>query len=163
MSLLAPIESLLHDALSLPAGVDRVAWIEARCQNDRDLLEEVLSLLDAHAGMMREAAEPPPQSVIPTAQFGAYRAVELLGRGGMSAVYRAERTDGRFEQTVALKIMAAYLAGPEFLRRFDTERRILASLNHSHITRLLDGGVSSSGDPYLITEYVDGENIDLYC
>ena len=59
--------------------------------------------------------------------------------------------------------MAGYLAGPEFLRRFDTERRVLASLSHNHITRLMDGGVSSSGDPYLITEFVAGESIDRYC
>ena len=97
------------------------------------------------------------------AQFGAYRAVELIGRGGMSAVYRARRTDGQFDQTVALKIMASHLAGPEFLRRFLTERQLLASLNHNHITRLLDGGVSSTGDPYLITELVEGQTIDEYC
>ena len=162
MSSLAQIETLLHDALSLPPGVDRRAWIETRCQ-DRELLEEVLSLLEAHAGMVRTGSEALPQQAIPTAQFGAYRAVELVGRGGMSAVYRASRTDGQFDHTVALKVMAAYLAGPEFLRRFEAERQILASLNHDHITRLLDGGVSSSGDPYLITEYVDGETIDRYC
>jgi len=163
MSSLAKVESLLHDALSLPAGVDRRVWVETRCQNDRELLEEVLSMLDAHAAMTRAGSEPPPEQVVPTAQFGAYRAVDLLGHGGMSAVYRARRADGRFDHTVALKVMAAYLAGPELLRRFDTERQILASLNHNHITRLLDGGVSSSGDPYLITEYVDGETIDRYC
>jgi serine/threonine protein kinase len=81
----------------------------------------------------------------------------------MSVVYRAERADGQFDQTVALKVMAAYLAAPEFLRRFETERRLLASLHHPNITRLLDGGVSSSGDPFLVTEYVDGEPIDRHC
>jgi len=79
----------------------------------------------------------------------------------MSAVYLAERADGQFHQTVALKVMAAYLAGPEFLRRFETERQILASLNHHHITRLLDGGLSSAGEPFLITEYVDGQPVRL--
>jgi serine/threonine protein kinase len=63
---------------------------------------------------------------------------------------------------VALKIMAGYLASPDFLRRFETERQLLASLNHNHITRLLDGGVSSAGDPYLITEYVEGQTIDRH-
>jgi eukaryotic-like serine/threonine-protein kinase len=60
-------------------------------------------------------------------------------------------------------VMAHYLAGPEFLRRFETERRLLASLDHPHITRLIDGGVSTSGDPYLVTEFVDGVPIDAYC
>lgn len=121
-------------------------------------------MLDAHAKM--QAANqlgPPPPPGIPTASFGSYRAIELLGRGGMSSVYLARRADGQFEQTVALKIMAGYLTGPEFLRRFEIERQLLATLNHNNITRLLDGGVSSAGDPFLITEYVDGQPIDRWC
>src|SRR5271170_6821880 len=58
--------------------------------------------------------------------------------------------------------MAAYLAGPEFLRRFETERQMLPTLTHNNTTRLLAGGVSSAGDPYLITEYVEGEALDRY-
>jgi len=81
----------------------------------------------------------------------------------MSAVYLAHRADGQFDHKVAVKVMAGYLAGPEFLRKFETERQVLAALHHDHITRLLDGGVSSAGDPYLITEYVEGETIDRYC
>lgn len=158
------VESLFHQARSLPPGEDRVAWLESRCKDDASLLEEVRTLLEAHQEL-RTAAEIPaaPEPVIPNAQFGAYRAVDLLGRGGMSTVYRAERADGQFQQTVALKIMAAYLAGPEFLRRFETERQLMATLNHNNITRLLDGGVSSAGDPYLIAEYVEGLPIDFYC
>src|ERR1035438_4504611 len=81
----------------------------------------------------------------------------------MSSVYRACRVDGQFQQNVALKIMASYLAGDEFLRRFHTERQLLASLAHNHITRLLDGGVSPVGDPYLVTELVEGPTLDRYC
>jgi serine/threonine protein kinase len=81
----------------------------------------------------------------------------------MSAVYRARRADGQFEQTVALKILSAHLASPEFLRRFQTERQILATLRHPHITRLVDGGVSSAGDPFLITELIEGQTIDRFC
>src|SRR5437660_11571761 len=160
------VESLFHEALLLPAGVDRAAWMRERCQGDGELLEEVQSLLDAHtkitAGVAAEALVV-QKTAIPAAEFGAYRAVELVGRGGMSAVYRARRADGRFDQTVALKIMAAHPAAPEFLRRFETERQLLASLSHNNITRLLDGGVSSAGDPYLITEYVEGQTLDRYC
>jgi eukaryotic-like serine/threonine-protein kinase len=86
-----------------------------------------------------------------------------LGRGGMSAVYLAERADGQFEQKVALKVMAGYLADRDFFRRFEAERQFLAALNHHNITRLLDGGVSSGGDPFLVTEYVDGQSIDRHC
>jgi serine/threonine protein kinase len=166
MSEFEKVESLFHEALLLPAGVDRAGWMRERCQGDGELLEEVQSLLDAHTKITAGAAAATPaiaKTAIPTAEFGAYRAVELVGRGGMSAVYRARRADGRFDQTVALKIMAAHLAGPEFLRRFETERQLLASLSHNNITRLLDGGVSSAADPYLITEYVEGQTLDHYC
>src|SRR5579862_8796746 len=158
------VERLFHGSLLLPEGVDRASWIEAQCQGDNELADEVSSLLEAHT-RMKAASRPavPPEVGIPTASFGAYRATELLARGGMSSVYLAQRADGQFEQTVALKIMAGYLTGPEFLRRFEIERQLLATLNHNHITRLLDGGVSSSGDPFLITEYVDGSPIDRWC
>jgi serine/threonine protein kinase len=162
MSRIDYIESLFHEARQLPSA-DRLKWLQSRCDDDRDLVQEVLSLLEAHAAMHDVHVAPTPESPVPTAHFGAYRAIEVLGRGGMSTVYRAHRTDGQFDQTVALKVMAAYLAGPEFLHKFETERRLLAALSHNNITRLLDGGVSSAGDPYLVTEYVDGQPVNHYC
>jgi len=163
MARIDEVEAVFHEARSLPPGERREAWLQARCQEDPSLLEEVASMLESNAEMRNAAAIPPiPPPAVPTAKFGAYLAVELLGRGGTSTVYRAERADGQFEQTVALKIMAAHLGGPDFLRRFEIERQLLATLNHNNITRLLDGGVSSAGDPYLITEYVEGEPLDRY-
>src|SRR5580698_7191099 len=163
--LMAPIdqvEAVFHEARSLPPE-GRLVWLQSRCHGNAELLEEVTSLLEANAEMRTAAEVPPaPALAVPTAMFGAYRAVELLGRGGMSTVYRAERADGQFEQVVALKIMAGYLGGPQFLRRFETERQLMATLSHNNITRLLDGGVSSTGDPYLITEYVEGQPLDRY-
>ena len=159
---LARVESLFHEALSLSPDTERLAWLTDQCSGDTGLFQEVSTLLTARAQMAEMAGItelPPP----PTALFGPYRAVSLLGRGGMSAVYLAERADGQFEQTVALKVMAGYLADSEFFRRFEAERQFLAALNHHNITRLLDGGVSSGGDPFLVTEYVDGETIDRYC
>ncbi|MBZ5601287.1 MAG: serine/threonine protein kinase [Acidobacteriia bacterium] len=156
------VESLFHHARGLSPDGSRHRWLEEHCGGDPGLLEEVVSLLEAHAEM-KDAAACTADAPLPSALFGSYRAVELIGRGGMSAVYRAQRVDGNFDQTVALKVMAAHLAGPEFLSRFQTERRLLASLGHNHITRLLDGGVSTAGDPYLITEYIDGELIDDFC
>jgi len=158
------VQSLFHEALSLPVSADRAAWLEAESGGDTGVLGEVLDLLEAHQAMktaagMGSAAE----ASVPAAAFGPYRAIRLLGRGGMSSVYLAQRADGQFDQTAALKIMAGYLTGPEFLRRFEIERQLLASLNHNNITRLLDGGVSSAGDPFLVTEYIDGQAIDRYC
>jgi serine/threonine protein kinase len=168
MSRVEQIESLFHEARTLGPGQDRRAWVQAR-SDDPEMAAEVIALLDAHTAMSgtgSSGAESPAaeaSSTVPSGQFGPYRAVELLGHGGMSAVYLARRTDGNFDQTVALKIMAPHLANTEFLRRFEIERQLLASLNHHHITRLFDGGISSSGDPYLVTEYVDGAMIDDDC
>jgi serine/threonine protein kinase len=159
---LAKVESLFHAALATGSEVDRLEWLAAECGGDSRLFQEVSTLLEAHAQMAGQARirELPPT---PSALFGAYRAVSLLGRGGMSAVYLAERVDGHFQQKVALKVMAGYLADQEFFRKFETERQLLAALNHHNITRLLDGGVSSSGDPFLVTEYIDGQSVDRYC
>jgi eukaryotic-like serine/threonine-protein kinase len=163
MNRLEQVQTLFFDALDLPPE-DRAHWLETHCP-DASIHEEAAALLSAHERMSRQA-QPSASgelSTIPANAFGAYRAVALLGRGGMSTVYRAERADGQFEQTVALKVMAAYLTGTEFLHRFEMERQLLASLNHHNIARLLDGGISSNGDPFLITEFIDGRTIDRYC
>src|ERR1039458_9892821 len=133
MARMQQIESLFHEALSLPDGEDRIQWLDRRCQSDRELFTEVSTLLKAHAAMASPDAteeEAQPEPAMPSGQFGAYRPVKLIGRGGMSAVYLAERTDGQFRQTAALKVMGAHLAGPEFLRRFQTEKQFLATLHH---------------------------------
>ncbi len=98
----------------------------------------------------------------PNDRVGRYRIVSEIGRGGMGVVYLAERADGAYEQQVAVKLMRLG-AGPEALARFTRERQILARLEHPHIARLLDGGVSEAGHPYLVVEYVDGEEIVGFC
>ena len=95
--------------------------------------------------------------------LGAYRIVRTLARGGMASVYLARRADGQFEHTVALKVLDATRNFGELAVRFGQERQILASLNHPNIARLIDGGVTSAGQPYVVMEYVDGEPIDAYC
>src|SRR5580704_13265967 len=134
MNRLEQVQTLFFDALDLPPE-DRAEWLEAHCL-DPTVREETSVLLSAHVRMSQAQKSPDSLAAsrsnctIPTAAFGAYRAVAVLGRGGMSVVYRAERADGQFEQTVALKVMAAYLTGAEFLQRFATERQLLATLNH---------------------------------
>ena len=93
---------------------------------------------------------------------GPYRLVRELGRGGMGAVYLAERSDEEFVQQVALKMVAG-AASRELRRRFLHERQILAGLDHPAIARLLDAGTTDAGVPYLVMEYVDGIPIDDYC
>jgi eukaryotic-like serine/threonine-protein kinase len=96
-------------------------------------------------------------------QIGAYRIVREIGRGGMSRVYLAERADGQYDQQVALKLLRTGYDSEADDRRLRAERQILASLNHPAIARLLDGGVTDEGRPYLVLEFVDGVRIDRYC
>lgn len=164
MSQFEQIEALFHEAAALPEGADRAGFVASRCLGDESVRREVLALLDARQEITNPGnISPPPQANAPSGRFGVWQTEEPIGRGGMSVVYRAVRADGQFQQTAALKIMAGYLSGPEFLKRFETERQLLATLNHENITRLLDGGLSASGDPWLVTEFVDGETIDRYC
>ncbi|HEU4594019.1 MAG TPA: protein kinase [Pyrinomonadaceae bacterium] len=95
--------------------------------------------------------------------IGHYRVIREIGRGGMGAVYLGERADGEFQQQVALKVVRRSFADSELARRFRRERQILASLNHPNIARLLDGGMSAGGEPYIVMEYVEGARLDDYC
>ena len=96
-------------------------------------------------------------------RFGPYELGPLLGRGGMGAVFRAERVDGELHQTVAIKIVERGWLDPRAIERFRVERQILASLVHPNIARLLDGGTRDDGLPYLVMEFVDGLRLDQYC
>jgi eukaryotic-like serine/threonine-protein kinase len=94
---------------------------------------------------------------------GAYRLGRKLGQGGMSVVYLGERDDGQFEQTVAIKLLPTGPAMPTMARRFESERRLLARLDHPNIARLIDGGITQEGWPYLVMDFVDGRPITEYC
>ena len=104
-----------------------------------------------------ETAEDPPRFV------GAYRLGELLGEGGMGSVYRAVRSDDEYRKEVAVKLLRRENVTADLVQRFRRERQILAALNHPNIARLLDGGTTEDGLPYLVMELVRGEPIDRYC
>jgi non-specific serine/threonine protein kinase/serine/threonine-protein kinase len=94
--------------------------------------------------------------------IGHYRLRQRIGEGGMGEVYLGERED-QFRQRVAVKLIRPGMASPEVVRRFVIERQTLAALNHPHIVRLVDGGATEDGLPYLVVDYVDGIPIDRYC
>ena len=96
-------------------------------------------------------------------KIGNYKIVGELGRGGMGAVYLAERDDGKFEQKVAVKLLKRELNTADIRRRFRRERQILAALAHPNIARLLDAGTTADGLPFLVMEYVEGVPIDDFC
>lgn len=96
-------------------------------------------------------------------RIGPYRIVQMIGRGGMSVVYLAERADDIFDRRVAVKLVWPEIITREIERRFTQERRILAKLNHLNIAQLLDGGVDEDGCPYVVMEYIEGDPITAYC
>jgi non-specific serine/threonine protein kinase/serine/threonine-protein kinase len=94
---------------------------------------------------------------------GPYRLIREIGRGGMGAVYLAERADDEFRKRVAIKIIKRGMDTDFIVRRFRNERQILASLDHANIARLLDGGTTRDGLPYFVMEYIEGVPLSLYC
>jgi tetratricopeptide (TPR) repeat protein/tRNA A-37 threonylcarbamoyl transferase component Bud32 len=134
------------------------------------LAAEVRALLaaDAASGVLDR---PSPLAALAAEQvtidrsgesIGAYRLIERVGRGGMGDVYRAERENAGFKQTVAVKLLRRGLDSEDLLARFAQERRILARLNHPSIARLIDGGATADGAPYLVMEFVAGETLTDY-
>jgi tetratricopeptide (TPR) repeat protein len=162
------VEAIFNEAQAAPAEA-RAKLIEDQCAGDRGIAAEVWSLLEAceaeeqvtasrHAEPEAGRADQPALK-----RVGPYEIERLLGRGGMGAVYLAHRADGQFEQTVAIKLIDLPLATEIFRERFRQERQILAELQHPYIARLLDGGVTAGGDPYLVMEYVDGVPVHRFC
>ncbi|CAN0561790.1 unnamed protein product, partial [Laminaria digitata] len=165
------IKNVLYEAIELPPE-ERTLFLEDACDN-RAMRAEVEALLDAHveaAGFMDTPPSllndlpglfEPLSDVDQERVIGPYRLLHLVGQGGMGDVYLAERADGLFEQQVALKLVR-YQDTEAVLRRFEAERRILASLQHHNIARLLDGGTTEAGRPYFVMEYVDGQSLITY-
>ena len=166
--MLQKIEAIFNEAVLLPEG-DRPKLVKDRCDGDTMLMAEVSSLLDACASEELLAAASFEESKIAARtdhdrrRVGAYEIDRLIGRGGMGAVYLAHRADGNFEQQVAIKLIDLPLATELFRERFRTERQILACLHHPLIAKLLDGGVTGDGEPFLVMEYVDGMPIHRFC
>ena len=168
------IKTILADALELPPD-ERAAFLDAACADELGLRSRVDRFLeDAPAGpeflagmdaeraaalIRDEDAEPVvPESV------GPFRIVREIARGGMGAVYLAERVGQDFSQRVALKLVKRGMDSDAILAaRFARERRILARLDHESIARLLDGGTAEDGRPFLVMEFVDGKPLTAHC
>ncbi|MEM8962992.1 MAG: serine/threonine-protein kinase, partial [Acidobacteriota bacterium] len=166
------IKTLLDGCADLDSEA-RARWLDDAC-DDPSLRAEVESFLafeddidefeNAAADDLLDALEPTPTDDGDNEigeLIGPYRVEALLGRGGMGAVYRARR-EAEFEQRVALKLVRSGYETADNTKRFHTERQILASLEHPHIARLLDGG-TSEGRSYFAMELIDGVPIDRYC
>jgi serine/threonine protein kinase len=167
------IRSLFESAVQL-VFEERAAFLDKACQGDDQLRLEVDKLLvaDEEAAFIDQPALMEPDPLRPTEHsslameglhIGPYQIRREIGRGGMGAVYLAARMDGAFQKDVAIKFMSRGFGEGDMVRYFQQERQILATLDHRNIARLLDGGTTEDGLPYLVMEYVDGQRIDHYC
>ncbi len=184
------VDDLFRRALERPPD-ERSAFVARECAADEELRAAVEDLLDAAgeaSGFLEEGAEDlwelPLDELFPDVgtggpdgpsrsndtgfdrsgdRLGPYRLVRRLAQGGMASVYLAERDDGQWDQQVAVKILKRGLDTEDVVRRFLAERQILSSMDHPHVARLLDGGATPDGLPYLVMEYVEGTPIDEYC
>ncbi|MGD0212710.1 MAG: serine/threonine-protein kinase [Terriglobales bacterium] len=158
------VSPYLDQALSIPES-ERAAWLESFRTDRPDLINLVQELLQEHRSLnqVQFLERPPVQSVLVGQKIGAYTLTSPLGHGGMGSVWLAQRSDGRFERKAAVKLLNAALIGRDGEERFKREGAILGRFWHANIAELLDAGVTSWGQPYIILEYVEGKPIDSYC
>src|SRR5207253_686686 len=161
------INDLFSSALEQSPG-EREAFLRQACGNDQSLYAEVETLLLHYDDSFLEespASEIPsfPDHAMVGKQIGAYRIIRECGHGGMAVVYLAERADREYRKRVAVKMVKPGAGKDDILRRFRNERQTLAALDHPNIVKLLDGGTTEDGLPYLVMDYVEGTPINEYC
>src|SRR5882672_5577333 len=164
------VDRVFQDAADLPAS-ERTAFLDEACRGDDALRAEVEALLGFSEASdqpirdaVQDAVEQVPHAFVlaPGDRLGQWRVERLLGQGGMGAVYLVARDDAQYQKQAALKLAQSDFGSPQDLVRFRLERQILADLEHPAIARLVDGGETEEGIPYLVMEYVDGEPITRY-
>ena len=181
------VSQLFHAALARDAG-ERATFLTGECAGDHELRQIVESLISHQSAtgkfidelVFEMLAKPNPEGSandpdktsadtvnvgvrMENRRLGAYRITREIGHGGMGSVYLAARADDVFHKDVAIKIVRTGVANADLLRRFHQEREILASLDHPAIARVIDGGSTEEGLPYLVMDYVDGRPIDAWC
>ncbi|HEY0939776.1 MAG TPA: serine/threonine-protein kinase [Steroidobacter sp.] len=161
------LSPLLDELLDTPL-VARQARLRQIAAQDRALAEELESLLAEHATVERAGfLEAGPSLPLPVGLAGQvidrYTLDHQIGEGGMGSVWLAHRSDGRFEGQAAIKFLSLPAMGPSGRMRFEREGHVLARLKHPNIAHLLDAGLTESGQPYLVLEYVEGQPLDAWC
>jgi serine/threonine protein kinase/Tol biopolymer transport system component len=158
----------LEEALGM-TDEERSTWFCTLRDQDPNLVGQLEILLQEYRELSQEGfldarpVELPGAPSLAGQTFGVYKLISEIGHGGMGTVWLAERSDGRFERRVAVKVLNIALLGKGGEERFKREGRILGRLAHPHIAELIDAGVSPGGQPFLVLEYVEGDHIDRYC
>lgn len=164
---------MLSHALELDTGPRR-SFLDSACANDAGLRAEIDLLLDQQVDTGDDVIEQCASDAAARlrvnegttkegTRIGPYKILREIGHGGMGSVYLAERDDEHYRQQVAIKLIKPGLGGESIRKRFRNEMQILAELSHPNIARLLDGGETIDGVPYLVMEYVEGRPIDVFC
>jgi eukaryotic-like serine/threonine-protein kinase len=166
------IEAIIDEVLELDEA-GRRAYLDEACGDDHELRSEVESLLayESKSGQaLADAIQAGAASYLDECggfaegeRIGVYRVIREIGRGGMGTVYLAQRDDDHFQKQVAIKLVTRGMDTGAVLARFRRERQILARLEHPYIARLLDGGSTADGRPYLVMEYVEGQPVTTWC
>lgn len=163
------LEEVFFEALECPAE-ERDAYLRRVCGDDQAFRDEVAAVLKSHEagggtaadGLLPSFGQPARVGSLIGSRLGVYHVEALIGHGGMGEVYRASRADDEYRQQVAIKVVRSGRGTQESVRRFRVERQILATLQHPNIATLLDGGVTPTGEPFLVMQYVDGLPITQY-
>src|SRR5581483_8984519 len=165
------VGELFDKAVALPPG-ERTVRVERESCGDEELRREVMSLIANHKAAGGFIQDKIRNAVLSfhelkpgenqSTHIGPYRLIRELGRGGMGTVFLAERDDEQYRATVAIKVVRPGMDTDFVLARFRRERQTLARLQHPNIARLLDGGATASGLPYIVMEYIDGPPITNY-
>jgi eukaryotic-like serine/threonine-protein kinase len=160
------LSPLLDDLLDSEPQI-RERKLQELAARDADVAAELRSLLAEHAAIDQagflDHTILNPQAGLEGQVVDRYTLDHQIGEGGMGSVWLAHRSDGRYEGQVAIKFLSLPSMGPAGRQRFEREGHVLARLKHSNIAHLLDAGVTSAGQPYLVLEYVQGEPIDVWC
>jgi hypothetical protein len=169
------LNEIFQAAVELQTEDAQSDFLLRSCAGDEELYGEVKAILeasrraaagdfleaDAFAAGARILTETSGEKDLVGKRLGNYRVVREIGRGGMGAIYLAVRED--FRQRVALKIIKRGMDTDEIIRRFEREREVLAALDHPFIARLIDGGTTPDGLPFLVMEYIEGAPITDFC
>jgi eukaryotic-like serine/threonine-protein kinase len=159
----------LYDAASVLDPAERRRFVDEHCSDDEEVHRELLAAFrDGGSGLTALVERAAASAVEDTAdavgrRMGPYQIVRPIGHGGMGAVYLAARDDDQFHKEVAIKTLKFELDGGPSVARFRHERQILAHLEHPNIARLLDGGTTEHGTPFIVLEYVRGVQIVEWC
>ena len=166
------VKKIFNEALDISADI-REEFVKNKTKNNANLFQIIVDMLESEANKEANITQMISSNINQMIsdkfevklgeKIGVYELDSVIGEGGMGTVFKAKRVDTEFDSKVAIKVIHRQCLNSETLKRFKSERQILANLNHPNIAHLIDGGTTDSGLPYLVMEYIEGKNLIDYC